>query len=102
MSEKSKRSAKGKAIDRPFPPALLAKARKIAGQYHVILDCQDGHWFGRGLELPSIHGDGKTVGQCVEDTREAFAGWVAYLLEEGRRPPTPARQAHAPPRSISA
>ena len=92
MSEKSKKSAKGKAIDRPFPPALLAKARKIAGQYQVILACEDGHWYGRGLELPNIHGDGKTVGQCVENTREAFAGWVAYLLEEGQRPPTPARE----------
>ena len=90
MSEKSKRSAK--AIDRPFPPAVLAKAKKIAGQYEVILACEDGHWYGRGLELPNIHGDGKTVQQCVENTREAFVGWVAYLLEEGQRPPTPARE----------
>ncbi len=91
MSEKSKRSAKGKAIDRPFPPGVLAKARKIAGQYQVILACEDGHWYGRGLELPNIHGDGRTANQCVEDTREAFAGWVACLLEEGQRPPAAAR-----------
>ena len=70
---------------------MLAKATKIAGQYQVILACQDGHWYGRGLELPSVHGDGKTVKQCVENTREAFVGWIAYLLEEGQRPPTPAR-----------
>jgi predicted RNase H-like HicB family nuclease len=44
------------------------------------------------MELPGIHGDGKTVSQCVENTREAFCGWVAYLLEEGRRPPMPARE----------
>ena len=90
MSEKSKRSAK--AIDRPFPPAVLAKAKKIAGRYQVILVSQDDHWYGRGLELPSVHGDGKTVKQCVENTREAFVGWIAYLLEEGQRPPTPARE----------
>jgi predicted RNase H-like HicB family nuclease len=92
MSEKSKKSAKGRAIDRPFPPGALAKARKIAAQYQVILACEDGHWYGRGLELPGIHGDGKTVNECVENTREALAGWVACLLEEGRRPPAPARE----------
>jgi hypothetical protein len=42
--------------------------------------------------LPGIHADGKTVDQCVKNTREAFAGWVAYLLEEGQRPPMPARE----------
>ncbi len=92
MSEKSKKPAKGKAIDRPFPPGVLAKARKIAGKYQVILACEDGHWYGRGLELPNIQGDGKTANGCVENTREAFAGWVAYLLEERQRPPTPARE----------
>ncbi len=66
------------------------KAEKIAERYQIIVSFEDGHWHGRGLELPNIHGDGKTVNQCVKNTGEAFAGWVAYLLEEGRPPPTPA------------
>ena len=90
MSAKSKKSAK--AIDRPIDAGVMAKAKAIAQEYQVILACDDGHWYGRGLELPNIHGDGKTAGQCVENTREAFGGWVAYLLEEGQRPPTPARE----------
>lgn len=90
MSVKSKKSAK--AIDRPISAGVMAKAKAIAQEYQVILACEDGHWYGRGLELPSIHGDGKTIGQCVENTREAFCGWVAYLIEEGQRPPTPARE----------
>jgi predicted RNase H-like HicB family nuclease len=90
MSVKSKKSAK--AIDRPFDARTMAKAAKIASQYQVIVAFEDGCWYGRGLELPNIHGDGKSVNQCVENTREAFAGWVAYLLEEGQRPPTPARE----------
>jgi predicted RNase H-like HicB family nuclease len=89
MSAKSKNAAK--AIDRPFEPAILAEARKIAEQYQVIVAFEDGHWYGRGLELPGIHGDGKTVSQCVKDTREALAGWVAYLIEEGQTPPAPAQ-----------
>jgi len=80
-----------KPIDRPFDAQVWAKAVKYAEQYQVILAFEDGHWYGRGLELPNIHGEGRTAGRGVENTREAFAGWVAYLLEEGRRPPTPAR-----------
>ncbi len=90
MSAKSKKSVK--AIDRPFDSRIAAEALKVAQQYQFILSFEDGHWYGRGLELPNIHGDGKTVSQCVENTREAFCGWVAYLLEEGQRPPTPARE----------
>ena len=90
MSAKSKKSAK--AIDRPIDAGVMAKAKAIAQEYQVILACEEGHWYGRGLELPNIHGDGKTVSQCVENTREAFCGWVAYLIEEGQRPPTPARE----------
>ena len=39
-----------------------------------------------------MFGDGKTANQCIDSTREALAGAVAYLLEEGQRPPTPARE----------
>jgi predicted RNase H-like HicB family nuclease len=90
MSARSKKSAK--AIDRLFDAATMAKAKNIAGQYQVILSFEDRHWYGRGLELPGIHGDGRTVNQCVENTREALTGCVAYLLEEGERPPVPARE----------
>jgi predicted RNase H-like HicB family nuclease len=90
MSAKSRKSAK--AVDRPFAPEVLAKAKKIAARYQVVLSCEDGWWYGRGLELPNIFGDGKSVKQCVENTREAFAGWVAYLLEQGQKPPAPARE----------
>ena len=88
MSVKSKKSAK--AIDRPFDADVMAKAKAIAQEYQVILACEDGHWYGRGLEMPRVFGDGKTANQCIENTREALTAAVAYLLEEGQRPPTPA------------
>jgi predicted RNase H-like HicB family nuclease len=90
MSAKSRKSAK--AIDRPIDAGVAAKAKAIAQEYQVILVCEDGHWYGRGLELPGVHGDGKTVAQCVANTREAFCGWLAYLIENGQHPPTPARE----------
>ena len=90
MSAKSKKSAK--AIDRPFDADIAAKAKKIAEQYQIIMAREEGHWYGRGLELPHVFGDGKTANQCIDNTREALTGAVAFLLEEGRRPPTPARE----------
>ncbi|HEY5313582.1 MAG TPA: hypothetical protein VIK18_13735 [Pirellulales bacterium] len=69
---------------------MLAKARKVAGRYQVIVHCDEGHWYGRGLELPQVFGDGTTVAACVEDTREALLGAVAFLLEQDARPPAPA------------
>jgi predicted RNase H-like HicB family nuclease len=89
---KSKKSAAGKKIDRPIAPEIMERAQTIARQYQVIVSCDEGQWFGRGLELPRVFGDGKTANQCIENTREALAVAVAYMLEEGERPPTPATE----------
>jgi predicted RNase H-like HicB family nuclease len=89
MSGKSKESAK--AVDRPFAPRVWKEAERIAEAYQIILHCEDGHWYGRGLELPHVFGDGKTVDQCMEDTREALCGAVACMIEQGQRPPAAAR-----------
>ena len=89
MSGKSNVSAK--AIDRPFSPDVLKEARKIADGYQVILHCEQRHWYGRGLELPNVFGDGKTLNECMKDTREALCGAVALMLEQGQRPPAPSR-----------
>jgi predicted RNase H-like HicB family nuclease len=89
MSAKSKKSSE--AIDRPFDPQISNKAREIVQHYQVILSNEEGHWYGRGLELPHVFGDGASVDQCVADTREALVGVVAYLIEQGQRPPAPAQ-----------
>lgn len=69
---------------------LQAEAKRLAAAYQIILQFEDGEWYGRGLELPNVFGDGKTPEACVDDTREALAGAVALLLEQGQRPPAPA------------
>jgi predicted RNase H-like HicB family nuclease len=92
MSDTLKRSSKGKAVDRPFAPELLSEAEKIAKQYQVILSHEDDEWYGRGLELPHVFGDGRTPAECIASTREALVGAVAFLLEQAQRPPTPARE----------
>jgi predicted RNase H-like HicB family nuclease len=83
-----------KPIDRPFDDAILAKARTIAGQYKIIVEAEGEDWFGHGLEMPTVFGDGRTVQAAVADTREALVTAVAYLLEKGQTPPAPSRWGH--------
>jgi len=94
----SKRKAKGnKTADRAggisgsFAAANAREAAAITARYQVILEAEDGHWYGRGLELPHVFGDGATPDKCVAATREALTAAVAYLLEQGQKPPAPAR-----------
>ena len=88
MCAKSRKSSK--AIDRPFARDVLRRTAELARQYQVILELEDGQWFGRGLELPGAMGDGKTPDECVSATRSAIISAVASMLEDGGRPPTPA------------
>jgi predicted RNase H-like HicB family nuclease len=95
MSVKSKSSAKtGKNPRRPFAPVVLAEARGLADQYQVVMLFEDNCWYGRGLELPLVFGDGATPEACIKDTRQAFVLAVATLLELGERPPAPATSGH--------
>ena len=94
----SKRKPKGNktperasGIARSFDAATAREAAAIAARYQVILEAEDGHWYGRGLELPHVFGDGATPDKCVAATREALTAAVAYLLEQGQKPPAPAR-----------
>lgn len=90
MSAKSKNSSK--AIDRPFDPATLRRAKSIAALYQIVLQFEDGEYYGRGLEMPYVMNDGKTPDQCVKATRQSLATAVATLLERGETPPPPASE----------
>ena len=81
-----------KRLDRPFDPTALAEAERLVAQYQVVLHCEDGQWYGRGLEMPKVFADGPTADDCIQATREAMQGVAAMLLEEGKSPPTPARE----------
>lgn len=95
MSGKSKHFEPGAATAdnpaRPFAPAILAKARKIAADYEIVMWFEDGAWYGRGLELPHTYGDGKTPAACIASAREGMVVTVATMLEDGERPPAAAR-----------
>jgi predicted RNase H-like HicB family nuclease len=81
-----------KAIARPFDPTVLARAKTLAWQYRITLEPDpDYGYLGSSLEMPSVYNDGQTADECVEAVREALTAAVAYLLESGQTPPTPAK-----------
>ena len=90
MSVKSKNS--DKALDKPFARTVITKAKGLAGQYQIILDFEDGQWYGRGLELPNVFGEGRTLSKCVANVREALTAAAASVIEAGQTPPAPAKQ----------
>jgi len=88
MSAKSRKSSE--RIDRPFGKAVLRRARAIADRYQIILQFEDGLYYGRGLELPTAMNHGRTPDECVKATRDILTTAVAYLIESGQTPPAPA------------
>lgn len=77
-------------MDSPFDSELLAKAKQAAARYQIVVQFEDGEWYGRGLEMPHVFADGPTPEACIAKTREALTAAVAYLLEKGERIPAAA------------
>lgn len=83
-------SNKSKKLNKAFDNRVLATAKKVAEKYEVIVVFEGGEWYGRGLEMPSVFGDGKTPNECLKNTREGLISAVAHLLERGEIIPAPA------------
>ena len=75
---------------RPFARKVLERARQTAADYQIVLWHEDNRWFGRGLEMPFVFGDGRTPQGALADAREALVTTVASMTEEGEAPPAPA------------
>jgi predicted RNase H-like HicB family nuclease len=85
--------AGGKAIDRPFAAATLARAAEIASQYQLVIAREENVGFlGRTVEMPYAMADGPTLEACAAATLEATTVAVATMIEQGERPPSPARE----------
>lgn len=81
--------SKLKKLNSKFDEKALSSAKKIVDKYEVIMSCCNGEWYGRGLEIPTVFGDGKTPDECINNTKEALVATVAYLLEQGEAVPVP-------------
>lgn len=76
-------------VDRPFDPAVLDRARRIAEQYRIILRHEGGDYYGQALELPGAMNDGKTPAECLRNTIDIVTTTIAAMLERGEVPPLP-------------
>jgi predicted RNase H-like HicB family nuclease len=81
-------------LDRPFAPDVWRRARQIASRYSLVLEPEPQvGYVGSALELPNVFADGKTPDACVKQTVDAVTGVVARMLELGKAPPVPAKDA---------
>ncbi len=85
-------SDKSKKLNKDFGKKTLETARKFAEKYEVIIIFEDGEYYGKGLEMPMVFGDGKTPNQCVKNLRDALTYAVAHLIETGKPVPAPASE----------
>ena len=68
----------------------MAKAKKLAKDYHIVLEKNDRLGFvGSSVELPNVYADGKTADDCYAAMQEALTVAAATMLECGQRPPVP-------------
>src|SRR5690349_3060952 len=81
------------ALDRPFDPSILARARGISRKYRIVLEpCDDAGYIGSSLEMPGVFADGKAPDGCGTEVREELAAAVAYVMAPGETPPVPASE----------
>lgn len=74
-----------------MPAKFVEKARQIANQYRVVTAIRpDGLFGGWAIEMPLVLARGKSESECVASTREALVDTVAFMLEKGEAPPSPA------------
>lgn len=97
MSKRSKssstRTRSKSALDRPFAPGVLKRAKDLAVKYRLILEPNHELGFmGTSIEMPLVFGDGKTPDACVKETREALVSAIATMLENGEAPPAPSSE----------
>lgn len=91
MSEKSTHSSRTQTTRKPAEPfsgEVLRKARKKAGEYHIVIERSERLGFiGSSIELPNVYAEGKTADECYCTVQEALTIAVATMIEAGRRPP---------------
>ena len=87
-----KRDPKTGLLPEHAPPHIAKQARELAEEYQIVVWKEDGRYYGEGIELPDVMGDGKTPETCIRQTRKAFVVVVETMLMLGKLPPTPARQ----------
>ena len=85
-----KRTAAGKTRTNP---AVLKRARELSAAFSISIS-RDGRsgYVGRVSELPTVFGCGTTDVDALRATRESLRWALVYLIEGGRRVPSPSQK----------
>lgn len=84
-----KSSQNNKAIDRPFAPAILRRARELAAKYRLLIEKSPDGYTAQVFEMTNILGFGTTLNKCEKETRELLTTALAFMIENGDEPPAP-------------
>lgn len=88
----SRKKPRNSHVNKPLDAKHLEAGRKLAARYQAVIWFEDGEYYGRGLELPWTFEDGRTPDECFAKLRDAMAETVAFMLDRGERPPSPANE----------
>ncbi|MEM9754149.1 MAG: type II toxin-antitoxin system HicB family antitoxin [Planctomycetota bacterium] len=58
------------------------EAQERAEHYQINVFTDDGLWYGRIVEMPSVMNHGKTPAAAIKAARELLATTLAYHIEE--------------------
>ena len=81
-----------KSIINRYGKKNVETAQRLIDAYDIVMRLEEGEWVGHALEYPEAIGVGKTVQQCMDETRKSLLIGVASMLQDGLTPPIPARQ----------
>ena len=71
-------------LNKEFDINIVKKAKNIVEKYNIIINLEDGEYYGNSVEMPTVFSDGKTEEECIKKTKEALIIAVSYLLEQGQ------------------
>ena len=74
-------------LNKEFDINIVKKAKNIVEKYNIIITQEDGEYYGNSVEMPTVFGDGKTLDECREYTKEALVVVVSYLIEQEQKVP---------------
>lgn len=91
MNDSLRNGSDNAEIARPFARAHLSVAKRQASHFSIVIEQEDGWWYGRSVELPGVMGDGRTPQAAMAATRDGVVTAIATMLERNDVPPTPSR-----------
>lgn len=91
-SARGRKASVSRAIDRPFDPAILKRAKSVVADYQLVIWQEDGEWCAKGVEVPNAFAAADSLAACEREWREVCVTLIAYGIEKGEEPPPAARE----------